>query len=312
MAIVQDPYNGHILAAASYPVQDGMSLPFQFTYEPGSTFKTISISAALDSGNTDMNATFNMENNNWVLNNVVIKDHERTKDVLTLSEVMEVSSNIGAGKIAYAMGAKTLYSYLKKYGFGIKSNVDFLGESSGILRDYTTWRPLDTAKAGYGYTVAVTGVQLVNAYSAVANGGTLMQAHLVDKIRYANGEEKVFADPIKVRRVITPKTDDEMRYMLQNVVIKGTGLPAQIKGYTVAGKTGTTEKYVGGGKYGSSHIASFCGFVPAIKPRFTILVVLDQPEQALFGTASARIFSEIAKKFLTLYGVPPDQENYAS
>lgn len=308
--IVQDPYTGNILAAASYPSKDGQSLPFQFTYEPGSTFKTISVAAALDTGNVDMSSTFDMENNKWVLSGIVIKDHEKQKkNILNLSEVMEVSSNIGAGKIAYNMGAKTLFSYLKKFGFGVKSNVDFLGESGGILRQYTSWRPIDTAKAGYGYTVAVTGIQLVTAYSAVANGGTLMQAHLIDRIKYNNGEEKVFSDPVKVRRVISARTDGMLKTMLQNVVEKGTGKPARIQGYSVAGKTGTTEKYAGGGKYSSSHIASFCGFVPASKPRFTILVVLDQPERALFGTASAHIFADVAKKFLTLYGVEPDQLN---
>jgi len=312
--IVQEPYTGNILAAASYPSKDGLSLPFQFTYEPGSTFKTISVAAALDSGNTDMNSTYDMENNKWTLTGITIKDHEKQKkNILNLSEVMEVSSNIGAGKIAYAMGAKTLYSYLKKFGFGIKSNVDFLGESGGILREYTRWQPIDTAKAGYGYTVSVTGVQLITAYSAIANGGTLMQAHLVDKIKFANGEEKSFAQPIKVRRVVSAVTDGKLKTLLRNVVTKGTGKPAQILGYSVAGKTGTTEKYAGGGKYvSSSHIASFCGFVPSVNPRFTILVVLDQPEKALFGTSSAHIFAEIAKKFLTLYGVPPDQEDYAS
>ncbi len=312
--IVQEPQTGNILAAASYPSKDGLSLPFQFTYEPGSTFKTIGAAAALDSGNVDMDSTFDMENNKWKLTGITIKDHVASKKpILTLSEVMEVSSNIGAGKVAYNMGAKTLYSYLKKFGFGIKTNVDFLGESGGILREYTRWQPIDTAKAGYGYTVSVTGAQLITAYSALANDGVLMQPHLIDRIKYANGEEEFLAEPVKVRRVVSSDTAKKVKTLLENVVSKGTGMPARIKGYTVAGKTGTTEKYAGGGKYAtSSHIASFCGFVPAANPRFTILVVLDQPERALFGAASANIFAEIATKFLTLYSVQPDQENYES
>ena len=307
-AIVQDPKTGNILAAASYPSLDGRSLPLQFVYEPGSTFKTIAVAAALDSGAIKITDRFSMENNKWKVDGITIRDHHE-KPSLSVQEIMEVSSNIGAAKIAHGLGARTMYSYVKKFGFGVKSNISFLGEPAGILRDHTRWKPIDTAKSGYGYTIAVTGIQLVSAYSAIANGGALMQAHLLDKIKYADGKEEIYAKPSKVRQVISKDTADKVKDLLINVVENGTGKGARIKGYSVGGKTGTSEKMSQDGKYQrSAHIASFCGFVPASDPKFTILVVLDEPERALFGAVSARIFSEIASKFLTLYAVEPDKE----
>ena len=309
IALVQDPKTGYILAAASYPSLDGRALPFQFTYEPGSTFKTIGAAAALDSGNLKPNNIYYMENNKWNVNGIIIKDHQE-KPYLTVSEILEVSSNIGAGKITLDLGAKTLYSYFKKFGFGVKTNIGFLGESGGILREWTTWKPIDTAKAGYGYTVSVSPIQLINAYSVFANGGILMQTHLIDKIAYPDGSVKQIAKPSQVRRVLKKDTVAQVNKWLENVVNKGTGKLAKVKGYRVAGKTGTTEKFSASGKYEkSSHIASFCGFVPASDPQWTILVILDEPERALFGSASAHIFSEIASYLLAMKGVAPDDED---
>lgn len=308
-ALVQDPKTGYILAAASYPSLDGRALPFQFTYEPGSTFKTIGAAAALDSGSIKPNSTYFMENNKWSVSGIIIRDHQE-KPWLTVSEILEVSSNIGAGKIALDLGAKNLYSYFKKFGFGVKTNIGFLGESGGILRDYSTWKPIDTAKAGYGYTVSVSPIQLVSAYSVFANGGTLMQAHLIDKIEYPDGRVEQIAKPNPVRRVLKPDTVIQVNKWLENVVNKGTAKGAKVKGYRVGGKTGTTEKFSASGKYEkSSHIASFCGFVPLSDPQWTILIILDEPEKALFGSASAKIFSEIASSLLVMKGVPPDDED---
>lgn len=308
LAIVQDPYTGEVLAAASYPYRDGQSLPFQFSYEPGSTFKTIAVATGLDTGIIKPNDTFSMENNKYSVSGIIIKDHQ-TKPSLNVTEILEVSSNIGAAKIALEVGAKNLYTYFKKFGFGVKTNVNFLSESPGILREHTTWKPVDTAKAGYGYTVSATGIQIAGAYSAIANGGSLMQAHLISKIKYPSGKEDVLATPMRVRQVLKPETVKTLTKMLESVVENGTAKSAKMPPYIVAGKTGTSEKLKKSGKYEkSAHIASFCGFVPSDKPRLTILVVLDEPEKSLFGSVSAKIFSEIATKFLTLY--PEVNESY--
>jgi cell division protein FtsI (penicillin-binding protein 3) len=306
--IVQESKTGNILAAASYPSKDGRSLPFQFSYEPGSTFKTLAVAAALDSGSIKITDKISMEDNKWKIGGVTIRDHQE-KPSLTISEILEVSSNIGAAKIAHKLGAKVMYAYIKKFGFGVRSNVNFLGEQSGILREHTRWKPVDTAKAGYGYTISATGAQIVSAYSAIANGGILNAAHLVDRIRYPDGKESILAKSMQIRRVIEQSTAAGLTQLLKNVVELGTAKPAKVAGYGVAGKTGTTEKLALDGKYGRNlHIASFCGFVPAQDPRFTILVVLDEPEKALFGTAAASVFSEVAAKFLTLYAVEGDKK----
>ena len=298
--LVQDPNTGEVLAAASYPYRDGRSLPFQFIYEPGSTFKTIAVAAGLDTGIIKENNSYSMENNKFNVSGIIIKDHQE-KPSLNVTEILEVSSNIGASKIALEVGAKNLYTYFKKFGFGVKSNVNFLSESSGILREHTSWKPIDTAKAGYGYTVSASGIQIVSAYSAIANGGNLMQAHLISKIKYPDKEE-LLATPMRVRQVLKQNTITTLKKMLISVVENGTAKAAKLPPYKVAGKTGTTEKLMATGKYEKrAHIASFCGFVPADKPRLTILVVLDEPEKSLFGSMSAKIFSEIASKFLTLY-----------
>ncbi len=313
IALVQDPNTGNILAAASYPLKDGQSLAFQFTYEPGSTFKSIAIATALDSGTLPPNASIYMEGRNWeVAKGFIVKDKQHNKDYLTLAEILQLSSNIGAGKVAVEIGPKTLFSYLKAFGFGSRTDINFNGESKGSVSAYNTWTKVDLATKGYGYGVAVTPIQLITAYSAIANGGYLMQPHLVDRIVYTGGKVDKKAKPIKIRRVISEETSKTMRALLQTVVEVGSGKRAQIKGYNVAGKTGTAEKLSKEGGYAKrSHVVSFCGMVPASKPQFTILVILDNPAVYAFGsTAAAPVFKEIAEPLLVMKGVPPDQLDF--
>ena len=313
LAIVQEPSTGKILAAASYPVKDGQSLAFQFTYEPGSTFKTIAIASALDAGAVHITDSIDMSGRNWeVAKGVVVKDRQHNKDYLSIPEIMQLSSNIGAGKIAVETGAKTLYSYIKAFGFGTKTDINFNGESKGNVPDYTHWTKVDTATKGYGYGVAITPIQLVTAYSAIANDGVLMQPHLIDHIQTANGRTTHKAKPIKIRQVISKETAQTMKKVLQSVVEAGSGKRAQVKGYQVAGKTGTAEKLSKEGGYAKrKHVASFCGFVPVSNPQFTILIVLDNPSTYSFGgTAAAPVFKDIAEPLLAQRGVPPDQLDF--
>ncbi len=313
MAIVQDPNTGNILAAASYPTKDGQSLAFQFTYEPGSTFKSLVIAAALDSGTLAPNAVVDMEGRKWeVAKGFVVQDKQHKKDYLSLAEILQLSSNIGAGKVALEIGGKTLFSYFKAFGFGSKTDINFNGESKGSVSSYNTWTKVDLATKGYGYGVAVTPIQLITAYSAIANGGWLMQPHLVDRIEYTGGKVDKKAKPVKIRRVLSEETSKTMRALLQTVVEVGSGKRAQIKGYNVAGKTGTTEKLSKEGGYAKrNHVVSFCGMVPATKPQFTILIILDNPEKYAFGsTAAAPVFKEIAEPLLVMKAVPPDQLDF--
>ena len=311
-ALVQEPSTGKILAAASYPVKDGQSMAFQFAYEPGSTFKTISVASALDAGVISVTDSIDMEGRQWtVARGVTLRDKQHDKDFLSVPEVLQLSSNIGAGKISVELGAKNLFYYIKSFGFGTKTDVNFNGESKGNVPPYNTWTKVDLASKGYGYGVLLTPIQLIGAYSAVANGGTLMQPHLVDRIEYAGGKVEKLSKPVKIRRVIQPETSQAMIKVLQSVVEVGSGKRAKIKGYNVAGKTGTAEK-LGKDGYGKrQHVVSFCGFVPATNPQFTILVVLDNPSKYTFGgTAAAPVFKEIAEHLLALKGVKPDQLDF--
>ena len=314
IALVQEPKTGRILAAASYPIKDGQSLAFQFTYEPGSTFKTIAVASAIDAGTASITDSVYMENRKWeVVKGFTVRDNQHDKDYLSIPEIMQLSSNIGAGKIALELGAKNLFYYIKSFGFGSKTDINFNGEAKGSLTPHTKWTKVDTVTKVYGYGVAVTPIQLITAYSAIANGGTLMQPHLIDHIEYENGKIEKRAKPIKIRNVFHKKdTATIMTKVLQSVVENGSGKRARIAGYNVAGKTGTAEKLSAGGGYGKrSHVVSFCGFVPATDPQFTILVILDNPAKYAFGgTAAAPVFKEIAEPLLARKGVPPDQLDF--
>ena len=310
LILVQEPQTGRILAAASYPRKDGQSLPFQFTYEPGSTFKTIAIVSALDAGAVSINDSIDMSGRSWeIARGVIVKDKQHKQDRLTIPEIMALSSNIGAGKIALELGAKNLFYYIKAFGFGTKTDINFNGESKGYVPPYNKWTKVDTATKGYGYGISLTPIQLIGAYSAIANGGWLMQPHLVDRIEYANGKVDKKAKPQKIRRVIKPETVQTMKKVLEHVVLKGSGVKAQIPGYSVAGKTGTAEKLDKEGGYAKRrHVVSFCGFTPIEDPRFTILVVLDNPAKYTFGgTAAAPVFKEVAEGLLAMEGVQPDK-----
>ncbi len=313
VVLVQEPKTGKILAAASYPVNDGQSLAFQFTYEPGSTFKTIAISSALDAGTALITDSVPMEERRWeVARGFVVKDNQHKKDFLSIPEIMQLSSNIGAGKIALELGAKNLFYYIKAFGFGSKTDINFNGESKGSINPYNKWTKVDTVTKGYGYGVAVTPIQLIGAYSAIANGGYLMQPHLISHIEYADGKIEKRAKPVKIRRVLREETTAIMKKVLQSVVEAGSGKRAQIKGYNVAGKTGTAEKLSKEGGYGKrSHVVSFCGFVPVSDPQFTILIILDNPSKYSFGgTAAAPVFKDIAEPLLTQKGIAPDQLDF--
>ena len=310
LIIVQQPQTGRILAAASYPCKDGQSLPFQFTYEPGSTFKTIAIASALDAGVVTINDPIDMSGRKWeIARGVVVRDNQHDKEALTIPEIMAVSSNIGAGKIALELGAKNLFYYITAFGFGTKTDINFSGESKGYVPPYSKWTVVDTATKGYGYGIALTPIQLIGAYSAIANGGYLMQPHLVDRIEYADGRVQKKADVRRIRRVLKPETVQTMKKVLEHVVKEGSGKKAQIKGYSVAGKTGTAEKLSKEGGYAKRHhVVSFCGFTPIDDPRFTILVVLDNPAKYTFGgTAAAPVFKEVAEGLLAMEGIAPDR-----
>lgn len=309
MALVQDPQTGRILAMASWPLNIEKIAPVEWVYEPGSTFKSITLAAALDKGTSSERDTFFCENGAWAFNSkVTLHDHE-PEGTLTLSGVIERSSNIGAAKIALKLGVKDYYLYTKAFGFGSKSGLGFHGESAGILRPLERFQQIDLAVGAYGHGIAATPLQVINAYSALANGGKLYEPRLVDSITEFEGEEVFKNQPAVIRQAIPPGISGRVKAILRSVVVKGTGKPADIPGYSICGKTGTSEKIdPRTGKYlqGRS-VASFAGFFPMAEPRYTILVVLNDPKGLTYGgETAAPAFREIAKKIITLKGIKPD------
>lgn len=309
MALVQEPDTGRILAMTSWPRDLEHIESVEVVYEPGSTFKSITLSAALERGTVDERDTFYCENGAWAFTKrIILHDHEPEK-TLTLSQVIERSSNIGTAKIGIKLGLKDFYLFTKAFGFGARSGLGFRGESAGLLRPLERFKPIDLAVASYGHGIAATPLQVVNAYSAIANGGELHGPRLVEKITEHDGKEIFTNEATVLRRVISEKTSRRVKAILRAVVENGTGGNADIPGYSIAGKTGTSNKLdPKTGRYmPGKNVASFAGFFPLEEPMYTILVVIDNPKKARYGgEAAAPPFREIAGKIINLRGIKPD------
>ncbi len=309
MALVQDPQSGRILAMASWPEDVERIESVEWVYEPGSTFKSITLAAALDRGIAAERDAYYCEKGAWAFNSkVTLRDHE-PEGTLTLSEVIERSSNIGTAKIALKLGVKDFYLYTKAFGFGEKARLGFAGESAGLLRPLERFKQIDLAVGSYGHGIAATPLQVINAYSALANGGKLYEPRLVERITDSGGQEIFSNGPAVIRQAIPPGVSGRVKRILRAVVERGTGKNAAVPGYSIAGKTGTANKIdPRTGKYMTGrNVASFAGFFPVPEPRYTILVVLDNPKGRVYGgETAAPAFQQIAKKIITLKGIKSD------
>ncbi len=310
--IVQDSKTAEVLALASNPRENGQAMAFQWTYEPGSTFKAITFAVALDTNTIKITDSIQCEETGkWeVTPDVFIRDvHKAEHGYLTVPEVLSDSSNIGAGKIALKMDSKDFYKYIKAFGFGIKTAISFPAEPNGILRNYSKWYKIDKATLAFGHGISVTPIQLVTAYTTIANGGTLMQPYIIKKITNYKGKVIQKNKPTKIRKVISPATAELMKVLLIKVVESGTGIQAKVQGYSTAGKTGTSEKFLQGKYSEKEHTVSFAGFVPAEKPKYTILVILDNPKTTTYASQSASpAFREMASAILNLKSIPQDEK----
>ncbi|MDE2313894.1 MAG: penicillin-binding protein 2, partial [Elusimicrobia bacterium] len=296
---VENPRTGAILAMADYPPTPLRNDAVQEMYEPGSVFKLVTAGAALNEGVITPQETFFCNNGAYqIAPGVTIHDVEPRQD-LTIAGVLRYSSNIGISKVVAKLGPAEFYSYVRAFGFTNKTGIDFPGETSGELRPLSEMTPVNLAAASYGYGVGVSPLQVLAAYSAVADGGVLMQPHII-------GSD----EPEKIRRVVSAQTDALLVQMFEGVVEKGTGVPAQIPGYLVAGKTGTarmidptTHKYSL-----KAYNASFVGFLPASRPRWAILVLMGDPKGPRhFGDeAAAPYFGELARRLIAMSGAAPD------
>lgn len=321
IAIVMEPQTGRVLAMANYPNFNPNSFSryaapllrnkaIADSFEPGSTFKVFLIAAALEEKVISPNDAFNCENGSYSIGGRTIHDTHRYGR-LTVADILKYSSNIGAAKIGGRLGRERLYSYLKSFGYGGRTGIDLPGEATGYLRDESQWFGVDLATISFGQGVSATAVQLATAFSAVANGGILMKPYVVEKISDENGIVRQQFAPEMRRRVISPETARTVTKMMEGVTSEGgTGVNAEVGGYLVAGKTGTAQKVdpVTKGYSVDKRTASFIGFVPANRPRLTILVVIDEPKTSPYGgVVAAPAFSAIAQQSLCYLNVPADR-----
>ncbi|MDP9148194.1 MAG: penicillin-binding transpeptidase domain-containing protein, partial [Acidobacteriota bacterium] len=285
--VVMNPNNGELLAVANWPAfnpnaatantpaEARMNRAVSAVYEPGSTFKLITLAAAFDQGLITADEIFDCENGATYVAGHRIHDHKRF-GLLPVSEILAQSSDVGAIKIAERLGAPKFYEYIRSFGFGSPTGVDMPGESRGILHPLANWSPISIGAISMGQEVGVTPVQLIAAVSAIANGGLLYKPHMVAEIRKAENVLPVnsgsaIAEP---RLVIQPETAATLRRLMEGVVLNGTGKLARLDGWTSAGKTGSAQKIdPATGRYSPTQlIASFTGFAPINNPAIAILV----------------------------------------
>src|SRR5499427_5928317 len=279
-------------------------------YEPGSTFKLITLAAALDQNLTRPDEVFNCENGAVYIAGHRIRDH-KPFGLLTVSDILAKSSDVGAIKIALRMGAPKFYEYIRAFGFGQQTGVDLPGESRGLLHRLENWSAISIGSVSMGQEIGVTPIQLATAVSAIANGGLLYKPHVVQQVK--RGEQNLPAERAvavtEPRRVIRPETAATLRRLMEGVVLNGTGKLARLDGWTAAGKTGSAQKIdPSTGRYSRTElIASFTGFAPINNPAITVLISLDSPVGLHEGgQVAAPVFKRIAEQVLTYLGTPRD------
>lgn len=311
-AIVLDPRTGEVLAMADAPgydankfgsVNPAISRNRAVTdqYEPGSTFKLVTVSAALSEGIVTPRTKFVLPYRIQVADRTIEDAEPRGTETLSVAQILSHSSNVGAVTIAEKLGKARLMDWIERWGFGKRTGIDYPGESSGSVLPLDQWSGSTIGNVPIGQGIAVTPLQMVSAYAAVANGGVWIQPHLAMRV---SGHR--LPKP-KRRRILSPGVDSEISAMLQNVVADGTGTEAQIPGYKVAGKTGTAQVPGPNGYEPGKYVASFVGFVPASKPRLVVLVKVQEPTKAIWGgTVAAPAFAEIARFCLQYLEIPPD------
>jgi cell division protein FtsI/penicillin-binding protein 2 len=315
--VVEDPNTGELLALANWPSFDpndpGASpaaaradRAISDIYEPGSTFKVVTLSAAIDDGVAHPGDLVNCQMGTIVVAGRLIHDWKRF-GMLSVADVLAHSSDVGAIKVALRLGDDNFYHYIRDFGFGQLTHIELPGETPGLLRPVKRWSGSSIGSLAIGQEIGITPIQLAAAVSAVANGGLLYPPHVVREIR--RGDETVPERELPARRVIRATTAATMRHLMEGVVLEGTGRAARLDGYTAAGKTGTAQKIdPATGRYSrSQYVASFVGFAPVSSPAITILVVLDSPlGEHHGGSTAAPVFKEIAAQALPYLGVPHD------
>lgn len=315
--IIADPYTMEILALSCMPDFDP-TYYYKFSesffknpsitsaYEPGSTFKPLIMAAAINEKKVRPDDLFD-ENGAIELGGYRIQTWDnKYEGKITMTRILEKSSNVGMVYIGDKLGRKKTYEYIKNYGFGQPTGIDLQGEVGSYLRHPNAWYPIDYATATFGQGIAVTPMQMIRAFSSLVNGGELLEPHVVKKI-ISDSQEKT-VDKKVVRRVISPLTSEIIKKMLVSTVENGEYKWARPPGYKIGGKTGTAQVAIQGHYDSSKTIASFIGFAPASHPKFIAIVVLSEPKTSIYGSETAApLFFDIAKELLIYYNIAPEQ-----
>jgi cell division protein FtsI (penicillin-binding protein 3) len=313
-AVVLDPRSGELLAMAVAPTFDANRFgrvpaartrnpTVTDTYEPGSTFKIVTFAAALTEKVASPSSQFLLRDSIQVADRTIHESHPRNPERLTFADIVSRSSNVGTLTLALKLGERRVANWISRFGFGRKTGVDFPGETRGLVLPLNRWSGSTIGNVPIGQGIAVTPLQMASAYGTIANRGVLVQPHLVRRVADAAPTR-----PVR-RRVLDPAVAQTLMGMLEGVVDDrlGTGTAAAIKGYRVAGKTGTAAKPERHGYSRSRYVASFVGVVPATNPRLVVLVTVDEPKRAIWGgVVAAPAFQAIARFALTHLEVPSD------
>ncbi len=319
-AIMMNPFTGEILALANRPAYDinnpaiakdyeKRNRAITDCYEPGSTFKVVVGAAALEEGIVGLGTKFDCSKGSITIGKNVIHD-SHNHGVISFKEVIQKSSNVGSAQVGALLGRERIYKYARRFGFGQKTGIDLPGEISGWIRPPQKWSPVSVGTISIGQEVAVTPLQILRAYSAIANGGVFVTPHVVSQIRSPDGGLVYSFNGGKGKRAISKKTAAVFKDILKTVAEEGgTGKNASIEGNRVAGKTGTaqvmdplTKKYSS-----EKYVSSFVGFVPADNPMIAMIVVVYEPKGQIYGgVVAAPVFKEIAKQTLSYLNVPMD------
>jgi len=321
--IVMDPHTGAILALANRPTYDMnehskankdkiRNRAICDLFEPGSVFKIVTASAALEEKRVSEEDKFFCENGSYRLANHILHDHQ-PHGWLSFREVIEESSNIGTTKVAQLLGPGLVYKYVRLYGFGSKLGIDLPGEISGMIKEPRFWSSTSIGAVPIGQEIGVTSIQLATAFSVIANGGQLMKPYIIEEVRDKQGEVIKKSSPVLIRKVLSLDTAARLKKILIGVVEEGTGKLAKMPGFTAAGKTGTAQKLEPNGAYShNKFIASFIGFAPAEDPLIAIAITLDEPHPYYGGVVAAPVFKNVASDVIRYLNTSQPQSQLVS
>lgn len=312
-AIVVDPRSSEVLAMANWPPVDPSNLEEAtnedllnkatgFTYEPGSTFKAFTVAAALEEKTVTPTSEFVLPPVLQVADRTIEDSHPRGTETMSVATILAHSSNVGAATIGLGLGAEKFDRWIRRFGFGRPTGIQYPAEEQGLLLDLDEYSGSTLGNEAMGQGLSVTPIQMVAGYTAIANGGMLRPPQLVKQV----GDEPV--EEPKGKRVISPQVSSEIREMLEGVLAPGgTASEVSVPGYTLAGKTGTAEVAENGEYSDSKYVASFIGFAPAQNPQLLAAVIVDQPQGEIYGgSVAAPAFGQIAEFALPYLGVPQE------